>query len=104
MATKNPCAMLMLAVVTAVSLNTAVTAQEVGSPGSRYSRVTVQRDQAPSQPANIHDHRSESSSGKNIHDHRTKTTSGDTTRGRVPGRIEVPPEARTEHQRASKTD
>ena len=76
MATKNPCAMLMLAVVTAVSLNTAVSAQEVGSPGSRYSQVTVQRDQAPSRPANIHDHRSEAQSGKNIHDHRSEAQSG----------------------------
>jgi hypothetical protein len=105
MATKNPCAMLTLAVVTAVSVNTAVSAQEVGSPGSRYSRVTVQRDQATSRTANIHDHRSEAQSGKNIHDHRTKTPSGNTARRRVPGRIVIPPgRAPSTNERPKRTE
>jgi hypothetical protein len=43
MATKNSCSMLMLAVVAAVSLNTAAMAQQVGRQG-RHAKVTVQRD------------------------------------------------------------
>ena len=76
MATKNSCATLMLAVVAAVSLNTAVLGQKVSRSGNRSSKVTVRRDQAPSRTANIHDHRKEAPSGTNIHDHRTKTPSG----------------------------
>jgi hypothetical protein len=92
MTTKNSCAKLMLAVVTAVSVNTAVSGQDVGS-SRRYSKVTVRRDGAPMK-TNIHDHRKQTPSGTNIHDHRNKAPGRITVpprRNNAPGRITVPP-------------
>jgi len=103
----------MLAVVAAVSLNTAVLGQEVGSPGNRSSKVTVRRDQAPSRPANIHDHRTKAPSGTNIHDHRNGpgkiirpgTTPPPRVPGRVPGRIVIPPgRAPTTNERPKRSE
>lgn len=45
MLTRNSCTMLMLAAMTVVSANTAVSGQETGSPRNRKPTVTVRRDQ-----------------------------------------------------------
>lgn len=52
MATKNSCAMLMLAVVAAVSLNTAAQAQQA-SRSARYSKITVRRDTTRGGPSKL---------------------------------------------------
>ena len=47
MTTKNSCAMLMLAMVAAVSLSATAMAQEVSRPGNWYSKAAVRRTQSP---------------------------------------------------------
>ena len=63
MTTKNSCAMLMLAMVAAVSLNTAAWAQQVGSSRIQKSRITAQRTRTPSPTITVHDHRGEKPNG-----------------------------------------
>ena len=63
MATKNSCAMLMLAVAAAVSLNTAAWAQKVGSSRIQKSRLTAQQTRTPSRSITVHDHRGEKRNG-----------------------------------------
>jgi hypothetical protein len=63
MITKNLPAMLMLAVAAAVSLNTAASAQQVGSSRIRTSRLTTQRTRTPSPTIRVHDHRGEKPNG-----------------------------------------
>ncbi len=79
MATKKSPAMLMLAVVAAVSLNTAAWAQQAGSSRIQESRITARRPQPPSRPNTV------------VHDHRGEKPNGTTTRGGT----QVPPPRRS---------
>jgi len=55
MITKNLPAMLTLAVLTAVSWNATVVAQQTRISSTRFSKITVRRDQAPKRTANAVD-------------------------------------------------
>jgi hypothetical protein len=63
MATKNSCAMLMLATLATVSLSATAMAQQSGSARIQTSRLTTGRAQTPSQTITVHDHRKKTSSG-----------------------------------------
>jgi hypothetical protein len=77
--------MLMLAVVAAVSLNTAAWAQQVGSSRIQESRITARRSQPPNPPKTV------------VHDHRGEKSNGATTRGGT----QVPPPRRSPANRSA---
>ena len=62
MVMKNSCAMLLLAAVSAVSLNTDVSGQGVRRSGNRSGRVTVRRDGGATRKNVVHDHRNKARS------------------------------------------